>query len=119
VNVWCAVLDDQLISPFILEVLLTGKAYLRFIQEELPQLLEDVPLDKQSRMYFQHDGTPELSFSQAMDRTLQSHHWPARSPDLSPLDYCVWRWMKELVYNVKVATRDALLGRLLDAADHI
>jgi hypothetical protein len=27
--------------------------------------------------------------------------------------------MKELVYNVKVATRDALLDRILDAADHI
>ena len=25
------------------------------------------------------------------------HHWPARSTDLSPLDYCVWGWMKELV----------------------
>jgi len=31
----------------------------------------------------------------------------------------VWGWMKELVYNVKVAMRDALLGRILDAADHI
>jgi hypothetical protein len=27
--------------------------------------------------------------------------------------------MKELIYNVKVATRDALLGRILDAPDHI
>ena len=45
--------------------------------------------------------------------------WSAKSPDLSPLDYCVWGWMKGLVYNVKVATRDALLGRILDAADHI
>ena len=27
--------------------------------------------------------------------------------------------MKELVYSVKVATRDALLGRILDAADRI
>ena len=27
--------------------------------------------------------------------------------------------MKELVYNVKVVTRDALLGRILDAADRI
>ena len=42
VNVWCAVLDDQLIGPFILEGRLTGEAYLRFLQEELPQLLEDV-----------------------------------------------------------------------------
>jgi len=27
--------------------------------------------------------------------------------------------MKELVYNVKVVTRDALLGRILHAADRI
>ena len=33
--------------------------------------------------------------------------------------YCVWGWMKELVYSVKVVTRDALLGRILDAADRI
>ena len=30
----------------------------------------------------------------------------------------MWGWMKELVYSVKVATRDALLGRILDAAEH-
>jgi len=42
VNVWCAVLDDQLIGSFILEGRLTGEAYLRFLQEELPRLLEDV-----------------------------------------------------------------------------
>ena len=46
-------------------------------------------------------------------------HWPARSPDLSPLDYCVWGWMKELVYSVKVVKRDALLGRIINVADHI
>jgi len=33
VTVWCAVLDDQLIGPFILEGHLTGEAYLRFLQE--------------------------------------------------------------------------------------
>jgi len=31
----------------------------------------------------------------------------------------MWGWMKELVYNVNVATQDAMLGRILDAADHI
>ena len=36
VNVWCAVLDDQLIGRFILEGRLTGEAYFRFLQEELP-----------------------------------------------------------------------------------
>ena len=61
VNVWCAVLDDQLIGPFILEGRFTGEAYLRFLQEELPQLLEDVPLNKRGRMCFQHDGAPPHS----------------------------------------------------------
>jgi len=51
VNVWYAVLDDQLIGPFNLESHLTGEAYLLFLQEELPQLLEDVPLNKRGRMY--------------------------------------------------------------------
>jgi len=35
------------------------------------------------------------------------------------MDYCVWGWMKELVYSVKVVTRDALLVRLFVAADRI
>jgi len=61
VNVVCAVLDDQLIGPFILEGRLAGETYLRFLQEELPQRLEDVPLDKRSPMYFQHDGAPPHS----------------------------------------------------------
>ncbi len=52
-----------------------------------------------------------------MDRTLRSP--PLASQDLSPLDYCVWGWMKELVYSVKVETRDALLARIMDAADVI
>jgi len=124
VIVWCAVLDDQLIDPFILEDRLTGEAYLRFLQEELPRLLEDVPLN------FQHDGAPPHSsrevtnflnyrFAEQWIGRGGPHNWPARSPDLSPLDYCVWGWIKELVYSVKVVTRDALLVRILDAADRI
>jgi len=45
VNVWCAVLDDQLIGPFIFEGRLTGEGYLKFLQEDLPRLLCDVPLN--------------------------------------------------------------------------
>ena len=49
-----------MIGPFILEGRLTGEAYLRFLQEELSRLLEDVPLNKRSRMNFQHDGAPPI-----------------------------------------------------------
>lgn len=38
------VLDNQLIGPFIFEGRLTGDTDLRFLQDELPSLLDDVPL---------------------------------------------------------------------------
>ena len=92
--------------------------------------MEDVPLNKRCRMYFQHDVASPHS-SHEVKNFLHyrfpgqwigrggPHNWSARSPDLSPLDYCVWGWMKELVYSVTVVKRDALLGRIFDAADHI
>jgi len=81
-------------------------------------------------MYFQHDRARPHSSRQVSNFLNYRfpgqwmgrggpHNWPARSPDLSPLNYCVWGWMEELVYSVKLVTRDALLGHILDAADCI
>jgi hypothetical protein len=100
VKVWCAVLDDRVISPFIFDCRLTGEVYLRFLREEQAKLLEYMPLNKQGHMYFQHDGsTPH--FSRTVRNFLNDHsrgrwigrraphNWPGRSPDLSLLDFCV------------------------------
>ena len=87
-------------------------------------------MNKRGHMHFQLDGAPP-HFTSEVRNFLNycfpgrwigrggPHNWPARSPDLSPLDYCVWGWLKELVYSVKVGMQDALLGRILDAADLI
>ena len=56
VNVWCGVLGNQLIGPFVFDNNLTGNAYEVFLRNELPGLLEDIPLMIRSQMYFQHDG---------------------------------------------------------------
>ena len=72
-------------------------------------------------MYFQHEGAPPHSSREVRNflnyrfpgRLIVCggpHNWPARSPELSPLDYCEWGWMKELVYSVKVLTQDAGLA---------
>jgi hypothetical protein len=58
INLWCGVLHDQLISQFVFPGRLTGAVYLQFLQEELLQLLEDVPLAVRYRMVLQHDGVP-------------------------------------------------------------
>jgi hypothetical protein len=58
INLWCGVLHDQLIGLFIFPERLTGAVYLQFLQEELPQLIEDVPLAVRHCMVFQHDSAP-------------------------------------------------------------
>jgi len=40
-------------------------------------------------------------------------------PDLTPLDFCLWCWMKSEVYKRRVDTRDELLGDVLGAAVRI
>ena len=58
-NVWCGEPGNKLIGPFVFDNNLTGNAYEVFLQNELPGLLEDIPLTIWSQMYFQHDGAPQ------------------------------------------------------------
>ena len=55
-DVWCGVLGNKLIIPFVFDNNLTGNAYEVLMLNELPGLLEDIPLMIQSEMSFQHDG---------------------------------------------------------------
>jgi hypothetical protein len=57
-NVWCGVIDSQLIGPAVLLNRLTGHAYVGFQQNEFPLLFEEFPLAKRMCMVFQHDGAP-------------------------------------------------------------
>ena len=55
-NVRCGVLGNKLIGPFVFDNNLTGNPYEVFLRNELPGLLEDIPLMIRSQIYFQHDG---------------------------------------------------------------
>ena len=58
INVWASIVDGCLIGPYLLPPRLTGHTYLAFLQEVLGELLEDVSLDINRRLRFQHDGAP-------------------------------------------------------------
>ena len=79
----------------------TGQNYLDFLQNKLPKQQEDVPLATRIAMYFQHDGTPShytRHVIQHLSDTFPNRwigrgstfNWPPRSPDLTPLDFCLW-----------------------------
>jgi len=59
VNVWVCVIDGYVVGPFLgfPRVLVNGH-YLNFLQNELPILLEDVPLHLRHQMIFQYDEAP-------------------------------------------------------------
>ena len=77
-------------------------------------------------MCYQHDGAPP-HFSQVVRQYLNhnfpnrrigrggAQNWPPWSPDLNPLDYHVWGYMKATVYAQKANTTE-LLQRLQEAS---
>ena len=127
VNVWLGVINDQVIGPHFLPDILNGEGYEDFLINHLPPLLENVPLNIRQSLIFQQDGCPahyRLTVREYLDQNFPNRwigrggpiQWPARSPDLTPLDFHVWGWMKELVYDREIQTRDELIQRIEEAA---
>src|SRR5436190_4754 len=104
--------------------------YVNFLENELPALLEDVPLRDKVELIFQHDGAP-AHFSRQVRRFLDAHYperwigrggpiiWPARSPDLNVLDYFVWGHIKDLVEHRRDSTEAEMREAILAAFDTI
>lgn len=101
VNVWMGIISKHLIGPYFLPDNLNGERYENFLREDLPDLLEDLPLNLIRDMRFQHDGCP-AHYRRSVREWLDTYYpnnwirrggpipWPARSPDLTPMDFYVW-----------------------------
>ena len=82
--------------PYIFPQRLTGDIYANKLQDELPALLENVPLQTRLQMYYQHDGAP-AHFNQVVRQYLNhkipnrsigsggEQNFPPLSPDMIPL----------------------------------
>src|SRR3978361_1202874 len=90
-----AILGTICIGPLFFEGNLNGGIYLEFLDVELPQLLEDVPLNVRQNQWFQHNGAPAHSTDPVTywlnenypDRWIGRRGrfpWPARSRQISP-----------------------------------
>ena len=130
INVWLGILGDDLIGPYLLPPNLNGHIFLTFLQETLPEPLEDVSIVLRLQMWFQQDGAPAhfthdiLAFlhNSFPDRWIGRRgavEWPAHSPDLSPLDYYFWGHLKSLVYETTVNYPETLVARLVAATEEI
>ena len=113
ISVWCGMTDEMSFGPVILEDRVTGQTYLDFLQNELPKQLEDVSLATRIAMYLHRDGALSHYIRLVMQRlnynfpnrwidSSSTTNWPPRPPDVTPLDFCLWGWMKSEVCRRKV-----------------
>lgn len=130
VNVWAGIVGENIIGPYLLPPRLNGHIYVQFLEQILPEFLEDVPLNIRRGMWFQHDGAPahfSLEARQYLNEVFRNRwigrggpvHWPARSPDLTALDFFLWGHVKSLVYETPIPNAEELLGRVMAACAHV
>lgn len=109
-NVWAGIMGTKILGPIILPDTLTGASYLEILADNLPEFLEDIPLAERQNIVFQQDGAGPHNARIVTDYLNQRFpgrwmgrygpiRWPARSPDLNPLDFFLWGYCKEKIYK--------------------
>lgn len=125
VNVWCALSRRGVIGPYFFEEpTVTGATYLRMLTNFLvPHLRRHRML---RRTVFQQDGAPPhfaLTVRAFLNNTFPGGWigregpiaWPPRSPDLTPLDFYMWGYVKNKVYATRPANIEELKNKIRNA----
>lgn len=87
---------------------------------------DNLPLNQRARLWYQHDGAGaycnrfinqflEDNFGDQWIANSGPYRWPARSPDLTPLDFFIWGYIKDKVYDRPLTTKENCQWRVRDA----
>ncbi|XP_066157702.1 uncharacterized protein [Euwallacea fornicatus] len=128
-NVWAGIFGDHIIGPYFIPGNLTDETYLQLLEDfaypQLVDLVENNPDYSENLLTFQQDGAPPhyaLAVRQFLNENFPSHwigrrdpiEWPARSPDLTPLDFFFWGHLKSKVYSTPPGTLEILRERIVN-----
>lgn len=130
VNVWLGVVGDVLLEPIILPPRLNAEAFHGILQNEVLPQLNQIPVQRRQQIWWQMDGCPSHNGRNISDWLNQEFPerwigrfgnvaWPARSPDLTPMDFYIWGTLKASVYSAPVQSRDELIQRIRSSCDEI
>lgn len=83
--------------------------------------MQNIPFDIRS-IYFQHDGCPAHN-AHIVQNYLQnifgnrgiSTYGPARSPDLTPLDFFLWGYLQSIVYQIPINNIEDFQQKIITA----
>jgi hypothetical protein len=125
VTVWAAIGCQGVIGPVFVDGNITGASYLALLQQQFLPVAQEFP--KFNDLVFMQDGAPP-HWSRAvrnwlsvtlpnrwMGRGSPNLPWPPYSPDLTPMDFFLWGWVKHRVFRTPVADLVDLRGRIQQA----
>ena len=111
INVWGAVWNEEIVGPVFFETAVTSEEYLELLSKYVyPYIVTQLSAHD---LIFQQDGTRPY-FTEEVRADLNTHlpkkwigrrgpiEWPPKSQDLSPMNFFVWGYLKNQVYNKKV-----------------
>jgi hypothetical protein len=105
------ILRDQVLGPVILPNKLTDAVYHRFLLNDLPVLLEQVPLHQRQHL--------NLAFGEHWIGRGGPFNWPGRYPDLNPLDLPLSEHLETLVYSAPINELAVLQQQVENACQEI
>lgn len=126
-NVWGGILANEIIGPFFIDGNLDGPKYLLLLHNQIVPTMrasatrQNIPW---ADVVFQQDGAPahasrmvrdylDIVFPNRWIGRLGPMLWPPRSPDLTPLDYFLWGYLKDKVFRTNPVTLREMEDRIL------
>lgn len=125
VTVWAAIGRQGVIGPFFFQGNVTGVSYLALLQNQFLPAAQQLP--NFAETIFMQDGAPPhwaltvrgwltMTFpNRWMGRSSPNLPWPPNSPDLTPMDFFLWGWVKDRVYRSQMTNCNELRIRIEEA----
>lgn len=118
-SVWAGIFRGRIIGPIIYDGTLNSQRYLEILRQQIEPLIDDLALMELRNIFFQQDGAPPHNaeiISNFLTTNFQNNwignqgpnRWPARSPDLTPMDFYLWGRLKDLIFKLPINTRQDL-----------
>lgn len=126
VNVWCGIYRTKILGPVFIEGRLNGAGYLELLQRQIGDMVSQL---NEANLIWQQDGAPVHNIA-AVREFLNDNYgtwigrggtisWPARSPDLNPLDFFLWGHLKQVIYEMGGNSLEELKNKIRTEVENL
>jgi hypothetical protein len=124
VGVWLAVSRQRVYGPVFFNFTVNSERYIQYMLQPFLNQLTD---QERQIGYFQQDSarahtaraTMRYLYQNFGDRVISEGVWPSRSPDLTPLDFSLFGFLKDNVFRNVLHTAEELQAAIIQEVGNI